>query len=465
LTINPNLEKDDEDANKVIKKALVIGVSDYEDKRLEPLPFCKNDAEEMYRLLTSPKLGFEIPDSNKMICKVQDREMKKSIVKFFKDRSVNAQDTLLLYFAGHGVTDDYGDVFIASSETDSKEPFNGGFPFRELTKFMNRSYSTRIITTLDCCHSGAFELTTGSRGDPNDEAEKAHNDMEDKSKALKQGRGKFLIAACESIEEAYDIKEKNHGIFTYYLLEGLKGKPQSVDEYGNVTVDRLADYVYDTISSLPPKKKPNQMPIRKAEGGGRIILAYHPELAKHPSLGGQTSQKEYSSAYTPYKLGERYLKGGRSEEAIKYYDKAIEIAPYLADAWYNRGVALYNLGRYEEAIESYDRALEINPKDDYNWVTKGRALYKLGRYEEAIESYDRALEINPNNDYAWVKKGVALYKLGRYEEAIESYDRALEINPKYTKAWEKKGDTLDKLGRTKEAIECRNKAKELDNAS
>lgn len=207
MATNFHLAEDD-GANKGVKRALIIGVSDYEDNSLDPLPFCKNDAEEMHRLLASSELGFEIPDSNKLVGKVKDKEMKNAIVKFFKDPSISSKDTLLFYFAGHGVTDNSGEVFMASSEIDSKEPFNGGFPFRQLTKWMNESYSTRIITTLDCCHSGAFELTTGSRGDPNDEAKKAHKDMEDKSNSLRQGRGKCLIATSESTQRAYEIKEK-----------------------------------------------------------------------------------------------------------------------------------------------------------------------------------------------------------------------------------------------------------------
>lgn len=267
-----------EDDDNGVRKALIVGVSDYQDKSLEPLPFCKNDAEEMYKLLTSPQLQFEIPDSNKkMMGEVKEWDMRRAIIRFFKDPGISSKDTLLFYFAGHGVMDYAGDVFMASSDTDSNNPIEGGFAFYELTKLMNGSYSTRIITILDCCHSGALEL---ARGDPNEVTKAVHNNIEDRSKALRQGNGKCLLAASESTQRAYNIKEKNHGIFTYYLLEGLKGKPQYVDDHGNVTVDRLADYVYDTISNLPPGKKPNQMPIRKVEGGGRIILAQYPNLAR-----------------------------------------------------------------------------------------------------------------------------------------------------------------------------------------
>jgi tetratricopeptide (TPR) repeat protein len=41
----------------------------------------------------------------------------------------------------------------------------------------------------------------------------------------------------------------------------------------------------------------------------------------------------------------------------------LEIDPNDADAWNNKGNALYNLGNYNEAIECYDQALKIDPKN------------------------------------------------------------------------------------------------------
>lgn len=54
--------------------------------------------------------------------------------------------------------------------------------------------------------------------------------------------------------------------------------------------------------------------------------------------------------------------------------KALEIDPNDADAWNNKGNALYNLGNYNEAIECYDRALKIDPKNADARYNKGSAL-------------------------------------------------------------------------------------------
>ncbi len=66
---------------------------------------------------------------------------------------------------------------------------------------------------------------------------------------------------------------------------------------------------------------------------------------------------------------------GRNEEAIKDYDKAIELNPQYAKAYNNRGKAKAKLGRNEEAIKDYDKAIELNPQlaEAYNNREKSKA--------------------------------------------------------------------------------------------
>ncbi len=49
----------------------------------------------------------------------------------------------------------------------------------------------------------------------------------------------------------------------------------------------------------------------------------------------------------------------RYKKPVKVYEKAMEIKPGDADAWYNRGFDLYEQGKYDEAIKAYDKAIEI----------------------------------------------------------------------------------------------------------
>jgi len=88
----------------------------------------------------------------------------------------------------------------------------------------------------------------------------------------------------------------------------------------------------------------------------------------------------------------------------------------------NLGVTLSFLGRNEEAIEWYDRALEIKPDDSSSLRQKGVSLSELGRMEEAIEWFDRALEIKPDDWFSLVFKAFALESIGNNEEATQIFD-------------------------------------------
>jgi tetratricopeptide (TPR) repeat protein len=151
----------------------------------------------------------------------------------------------------------------------------------------------------------------------------------------------------------------------------------------------------------------------------------------------------------------------RYKEAIRCYDKAIEIKPDKHEAWYNRGAALDDLGEYREAVASYDKALQIKPDKHEAWYNRGIALRNLGEYKEAVASYDNALQIKPDKHEAWYNRGIALRNLGEYREAVASYDNALQFKPDDHEAWHNRGNALHNLGEYKEAVASYHKALQI----
>ena len=263
------------------KKALIIGVSDYNDNDIQSLEFCKNDGEKMHETLKS--IAYQIPDNYKLIGHVEFDKMREAIYDFFDNPNSKADDTLLFYYSGHGIPDTDGDVYLATSEIDPDSPYRRGFSFNELTKMMNNSPCTRIVTILDCCYSGAAKIAKGiGKGGDDAAAKLGTAAINDKSTNLQRNKGVCLLAASQAAQEAYALKEGNHSIFTHYLLEGLKGNEKSIDTFGNVTADSLGKYVHRAIVNLPQDKRPKQTPIRKVEVGDEIILAHYPELLKKP---------------------------------------------------------------------------------------------------------------------------------------------------------------------------------------
>jgi Caspase domain/Pentapeptide repeats (8 copies) len=254
------------------KKALLISISEYD--HLNPLDFCKNDGNEMYKLLEI--LGYEIPDDRKLIGgRIEYLKLRDSIIDFFSDATISPKDTVLFYFSGHGVPGDDGEHYLSTSEIDPAIPYKRGFSFDEFTRAREGCNSKTVFTILDCCYSGAAKP---SKGHEVDAAKIGKEIIINKSNT--PGEGRCILAACKPMQEAYEFKEQGHSFFTYYLLEGLSGGGgKCVDNDGNVTPELLNQYVDNKIGNLPPEIRPKQRPYLSCEAAGKIVLAHHPQLA------------------------------------------------------------------------------------------------------------------------------------------------------------------------------------------
>jgi len=115
----------------------------------------------------------------------------------------------------------------------------------------------------------------------------------------------------------------------------------------------------------------------------------------------------YGGFYKKYNMGLFNRKKSRQNynndekyEDLKRFDRTIKKNPNDIAAWNGKGCALIMHQRYDEAIKCFDRAIEIepiNPEWGFIWGNKGFAFEQSGRYEEAIKCYDKALEIDPDD--------------------------------------------------------------------
>ena len=73
-----------------------------------------------------------------------------------------------------------------------------------------------------------------------------------------------------------------------------------------------------------------------------------------------------------------------------------------------RGASLASDGRYDEALEAYNKAIELDPKDAFAWFYKGFTLRDLKRNDEALEAYNKSIELDPKDASTWNNKGNTL---------------------------------------------------------
>jgi hypothetical protein len=417
------------------KKAMVIGVSDYDN--LESLTFCRNDANSMVKILST--LGYEITDYTNLLGYVEWQKMRDAIIEYFNNPNLRHDDTVIFYYSGHGVSDINGNIYFATSEIDPFLPSKRGLSFDELTKVMQASASSQIVTILDCCYSGSAQI---SKGNEDDRAKFGLSAINRVSRTFRHGEGICLLASSQSYQEAYKLEEQDHSLFTYFLLEGLKGDKEATDSDGYVTVDSLSNYVYDKIMELPEDKRPKQKPLRKVEASGDIILAYYPHF--------RNINKPISNSLDIPSLmlkGKELLDKKDYQNAFEYWDDITDKFA-LPEAWDNKGLAVANLGKLDEAITCFDFCLQFDPTNADAWEHKGLCLINKGEYSNALTCFDKSITFTKAREEdlvkcnRWFSKGYCLEKEGNQNEALEYYDKCIAIFPKAEFAIAKKGDII-----------------------
>jgi tetratricopeptide (TPR) repeat protein len=130
---------------------------------------------------------------------------------------------------------------------------------------------------------------------------------------------------------------------------------------------------------------------------------------------------EGGSQLVNYRDADEAFRTRNYEKAIGLYFEFLRDFPEDFAAWCNLGISLGRMGRPEDALKCFDRALELDPRSADAWHNRGLSLGSLGRREEELECYDRALEINPTYQVSILKKVEVLRVLCREQEANELF--------------------------------------------
>lgn len=118
------------------------------------------------------------------------------------------------------------------------------------------------------------------------------------------------------------------------------------------------------------------------------------------------------------KLGEE-----RAKIALEYCEQQIDAALELG----RRGLAARQAGQLQQALRYYDGALEICPHEVGILINKGAALSATGDSAGALSAFDHATRADPGNAAAWYNKGAILGPSGRLRDALECFENAQRL--------------------------------------
>lgn len=175
--------------------------------------------------------------------------------------------------------------------------------------------------------------------------------------------------------------------------------------------------------------------------------------------------------------GERHLKNGQFEDALRIFDYALKLDEKNEKLLERKLMALNELGRIDEAYECLEQIGNINP-EMMKWLAEMRKISEIQKcdklmedahelveeqhYEKAISYYQKVIKSDPTCTDAYMNIGICYDCLGDYSSAIDFYDMALELYPQYSKAWLNKAITYQHMDDIGKALSCFEKAIEID---
>ncbi|MDP1691785.1 MAG: caspase family protein, partial [Burkholderiaceae bacterium] len=228
--------------------ALLVGISRYASDSLN-LRFSARDAAHLRDVLQQPTAGAFAPDH---VLTLLDAEatlagMNRALRTFLKRPA--ADDLVLVFFACHGAHDPErpGNLYLLPHDTDPDDVSGTALPMREVDLALRETlHARRVVVLMDTCHSGG--VATAGPGRRARSA--AADDLNQYLNRLSQAReGVSLMTSAMANEASLESEAwgQGHGVFTHFVLEGLRGKADREPQTGVITVGKLFDYVTEQV--------------------------------------------------------------------------------------------------------------------------------------------------------------------------------------------------------------------------
>ena len=247
--------------------AVLIGINDYPNFR--SLKYAVNDARAFYDLLVKYN---RVPEENIFLLLDQNaglKQLRSTLGTRLKNKA-GKNDLVIIYFAGHGATErdtmspdgDGLEKYLLPFDAEPSDLYSSALPMREIAHIFDRIRSERLIFIADACYSGASGGRTVSISGMRANISDAFLER------LAGGKGKVILTASSANEISVEKDELGHGVFTYYVIEGLKGKAD-IDRDGLITVDEVYRYVTEKVTFATGQE---QHPVKKGTVEGQLVL-------------------------------------------------------------------------------------------------------------------------------------------------------------------------------------------------
>jgi WD40 repeat protein len=255
---------------------LAVGVAHYSKDPANDLKYADKDARDQINFWYGRQQQFGHVYTKALI----NQEATKGNVLAARDflSQAKVDDTVVVFFSGHGLLDQHFDYYFATAEIDFENPSKEGLSYEAIEGLLDGIPSRKKLLLIDTCHAGELDKDEHQLALSSSESTSRRSGSRLRIRALPQrlrsssdashigtshsvellqelfadlrrGSGTQVIAAAGGEEFAEEGDDWSNGVFTYAVLEGLRGQADK-DKDGIITVSELRSYVSNTVPLL-----------------------------------------------------------------------------------------------------------------------------------------------------------------------------------------------------------------------
>ncbi len=236
--------------------AIVIGIEQYRQK-LPKVDFATQDAKLVTEYLTKV-LGFS---EENVITLLNDHASNVDMAKYFEKwlpNNVEKDSTVFVYYSGHGAPDPKtGSAYLVPYDGDPSFIDQTGYSLKRMYDALGKLPAKEIIVALDSCFSGAGGRSVIAKGSRPLVMNLQSNVVLPKNMTI------LSASAGDQTSSTYD--EKGHGLFTYFMLKGIRNE-DVVRADGSIKLDDLYSYLKPQVERIARKQYNNEQTPQLIEG-------------------------------------------------------------------------------------------------------------------------------------------------------------------------------------------------------
>lgn len=249
--------------DKMKRWGIIIGINTYDDPNINRLQFAAPDARSIYEVLTHPETGgFKAEHLHLLTSGSENPPSRANILESLSllSQIVQAGDTVLFYFAGHGITQK-GISYLLPSDTRADVLAQTAIPFSKI--YQSIQHGRHQLIFLDASHSDWHR-----RGKPVPSGVMSDGFAE---VVFSKAPGRATLTACNINESGFEDANLGYGVFAYYLLEALHGTPDMVADH-RVTVSEVSSHLTARVKAWAFANRKQQTPRISSNISGEVAL-------------------------------------------------------------------------------------------------------------------------------------------------------------------------------------------------